>query len=593
MVTTIKKYRLKFLSIYHNFQKKKSGVAPSDRAEMENLLKKLQSHILDKNKESSQATLHQILETEERIFPRTKFYRFLKSLFSNLFFIAVIVLLRQVWFEPFQIPTGSMRPTLKELDRLVVSKNQFGINVPLTPAHFFFEPEEVKRGGIVTFTGENMDIDGVKMKYFYLFDGYKQYVKRLIGKPGDILYFYGGRIYGLDKEGNDISQEFRSPPFAQLEHIPFMRLDGKLRWLKNTLYVYQSSLPVARVDRTAWGSFLGRVIYTNQPTQKPIENYSDLFGFGNYGMFRIEKDQDKLQLKIFHHPTLQLDKTLLVKQGLGHLEHMVSSLPLDENLLRALFSNLQTSRFVVKNSVAFPWDAEGEAEKHLDNRPHLKGIPDGTYEFFGGKGYTIGFQGYASELDTNHPLMQFNIDRVVSLINFGIEFDERFGPNSSFVGLYPSRYLYFRDSDLWVMGKKFLDRRDQRLIQFVEAEKKREADNREVLGFVDNGPPLHKDGSLDKEKIRTLGIKVPEGKYFCLGDNHAVSADSRDFGFVPEGNLRGVPSFLVTPKISGVNQIDYTLLTHSKMVVLALIFGSWGLWHFSTRTRRTFPVPFS
>jgi len=114
MVTTIKKTRLKFLSIYHNFQKKKSGVAPSDRAEMENLLKKLQSHILDKNKESSRATLDQILETEERIFPRTKFYRFLKGIFSNLFFIAVIVLLRQVWFEPFQIPTGSMRPTLKD-----------------------------------------------------------------------------------------------------------------------------------------------------------------------------------------------------------------------------------------------------------------------------------------------------------------------------------------------------------------------------------------------------------------------------------------------------------------------------------------------
>jgi signal peptidase I len=593
MVTTLKKYRLKFLTIFHNFQKKKGSVAPQDRTEMETLLRRLQGNILDKDKEASHSTLKELLQTEERIFPRTKVYRQCKSLFSNLFFIAVIVLLRQVWFEPFQIPTGSMRPTLKELDRLVVSKNQFGINVPLTPTHFFFEPEEVKRGGIITFTGENMDIDGVKTKYFYLFDGYKQYVKRLIGKPGDILYFYGGRIYGIDKEGNDISPQFRTAPFAKLEHIPFMRLDGKLRWLKNTLYVYQSSLPVARVDRTAWGSFLGRVIYTNQPSQKPIENYYDLFGFGHFGMCRIEREQDKILLKIFHHPVLQLDKTLLTKQGVGHLEHMVSSLPLEENLLKALFSNLQTSRFVVKNSIAFPFDAEGEAEKHPENRPILKGVPDGTYEFFGGQGFSIGFQGHSSELSSSHPLMQFDTERAITLINFGIEFDVRFGPNSAYVSLLPSRYIYFKDGDLWFMGKKFLDRRDTRLLQFLEGEKKRGAENKEYPGFVDNGPPLLKDGQLDKDKIRTFGLKVPEGKYFCLGDNHAVSADSRDFGFVPEGNLRGVPSFLVTPKITGVNQIDYTLFTQSRIVVLALIIGSWALWHLFLRHRKSFPVSFN
>ena len=32
--------------------------------------------------------------------------------------------------------------------------------------------------------------------YIFILSGKKQYIKRLMGKPGDILYFYGGEIYG-------------------------------------------------------------------------------------------------------------------------------------------------------------------------------------------------------------------------------------------------------------------------------------------------------------------------------------------------------------------------------------------------------------
>ena len=593
MSFSLKKYRTRFLDVYWNFQKKKSLIKHEDRLEMEGLLKRLQTFLIDKDLDSAKTTYQQVRSTEERIFPRSAHYRWLKSFFSNAFFIGVIILLRQTWFEPFQIPTGSMRPTLKELDRLVVSKNQFGINVPLTPDHFFFEPDEIKRGGIITFTGENMDIDGVKMKYFYLFDGYKQYVKRMIGKPGDILYFYGGKIYGLDKEGNDISSDFSDQSFTDLEHVPFMRLDGKLRWLKNTLYVYQSNIPVARVDRTSWGSFLGRVIYSNQSNQKPIENYFDLFGIRHFGMFRLEKEQEKLFLKIFHHPTLTLDKTLLVKQGVGHLEHQTSALQMDEGMLKALFSNLQTSRFVVKKSLAYPWDAEGESLKTATHRPFLKDVPDGTYEFFGGKGYQIGFQGMSHELPVDHPLMQFDTERVINLINYGIEFDLRFAQNSEYPGLIPSRYLYFRDLDLYVMGKKFLDRRDARLANFVDSEKKKAQEVKGYESFIDQGSPLLKDGSLNKELIRNFGLKVPEGKYFALGDNHAVSADSRDFGFVPEGNLRGNPSFKITPYPAWINQSEYPFFTKSKMVVLGLILGGFGVWHLLGRSKRRFPISFN
>ena len=35
--------------------------------------------------------------------------------------------------------------------------------------------------------------------------------------------------------------------------------------------------------------------------------------------------------------------------------------------------------------------------------------------------------------------------------------------------------------------------------------------------------------------------------YLVLGDNHAMSADSRDFGFVPENNLRGGGTLIFWP----------------------------------------------
>ena len=80
---------------------------------------------------------------------------------------------------------------------------------------------------------------------------------------------------------------------------------------------------------------------------------------------------------------------------------------------------------------------------------------------------------------------------------------------------------------------------------------------------MDNGPPL-KDGKYDIEKIRTFGLKIPEKNYYVLGDNHAMSADSRAFGFLPEANLQGAPSLIIWPpgdRLGPPPQMPYRLFT--------------------------------
>lgn len=90
------------------------------------------------------------------------------------FIIAMTI--RTFIVEPFKIPTGSMEPTLhgdpKKGDRIFVNK-------------FIYRFKEPKRGDIVVF----------KTKKIPGLDGKKNYIKRLIGLPGDMLEIIGGAIF--------------------------------------------------------------------------------------------------------------------------------------------------------------------------------------------------------------------------------------------------------------------------------------------------------------------------------------------------------------------------------------------------------------
>ncbi len=101
---------------------------------------------------------------------------------------AVIIarVVRTVAFEPFSIPSGSMLPTLLVGDYLFVSKYSYGYSryslpfgLPLIPGRIFFsEPE---RGDVAVFKLPS--------------DNKTDYIKRIVGLPGDRIQVIGGILH--------------------------------------------------------------------------------------------------------------------------------------------------------------------------------------------------------------------------------------------------------------------------------------------------------------------------------------------------------------------------------------------------------------
>ena len=109
------------------------------------------------------------------------------DLFKTVAYALLIALvLRVVLFQPFTIPSASMEPNLYEGDYIIVSKFAYGWSrhsIPFSPPIFSGRilQRGPDRGDIVVFKLPNNDkVD---------------YIKRLIGLPGDRIQVRGGELY--------------------------------------------------------------------------------------------------------------------------------------------------------------------------------------------------------------------------------------------------------------------------------------------------------------------------------------------------------------------------------------------------------------
>lgn len=102
--------------------------------------------------------------------------------YSKSFFpvILAVFVLRSFLVEPFKIPSGSMIPTLHVGDYILVNKFTYGIRLPVAGTKVV-QMNDPKRGDVMVFHyPENPSVD---------------YIKRVVGVPGDKIVYRNKRVF--------------------------------------------------------------------------------------------------------------------------------------------------------------------------------------------------------------------------------------------------------------------------------------------------------------------------------------------------------------------------------------------------------------
>jgi signal peptidase I len=135
----------------------------------------------------------------------TTLVEYSRSFFPVLIFVLVI---RSFIFEPFRIPSGSMKPTLTIGDFIFVKKFSYGLRLPVTERKIV-ETGQPERGDVVVFRLPS--------------DPKINYIKRVIGLPGDEVSFQRQRL-----TINGVTMELAANGEV-FEHAPVYveKLDGR------------------------------------------------------------------------------------------------------------------------------------------------------------------------------------------------------------------------------------------------------------------------------------------------------------------------------------------------------------------------------
>ena len=125
-----------------------------------------------------------------------------KKIFENIktiiYAMIIALIIRSFFFQPFYIPSSSMEPTLLIGDRLFVSKYSYGYSrhsLPFSPKIYNKRifTKLPKRGDIIVFKTPT--------------DNRTDYIKRLIGLPGDTIQFINGDLYLNDQKIKKVRTE--------------------------------------------------------------------------------------------------------------------------------------------------------------------------------------------------------------------------------------------------------------------------------------------------------------------------------------------------------------------------------------------------
>lgn len=146
--------------------------------------------------------------------------------------ILVVFLLRSFLVEPFKIPSGSMLPTLLVGDFILVNKYTYGIRLPIINVKIA-DVGQPRRGEVMVFRyPENPSLD---------------YIKRIVGLPGDRIIYRNKRLWINDEEIKATPNGQFSYVESGLNFVSAERLIETLGEHRHTILV-QSEVPSVHVS---------------------------------------------------------------------------------------------------------------------------------------------------------------------------------------------------------------------------------------------------------------------------------------------------------------------------------------------------------
>ena len=171
---------------------------------------------------------------------KSNIFLFLKENIITIFYALILALIiRSFLFQPFYIPSSSMEPTLQIGDRLFVSKYQYGYSkhsFPFSPpiSNKKFLKKDPERGDIIVFKTPA--------------DNRTDYIKRLIGLPGDKIQFINGFLYINDKKIPRKETEIKNEIFCGNEKLEVETYIETLPNKKEYLSVYRKEGSMQNTD---------------------------------------------------------------------------------------------------------------------------------------------------------------------------------------------------------------------------------------------------------------------------------------------------------------------------------------------------------